>query len=402
MTDYPDVVDAALRPELAALAAVDPDAARRRVSLMAEDSASFFRGAQTLCVSHLARSVGCDGTWAWTVGDAHHANFATLAVGRPDADGIAPVTYDVADVDDEHPAPWRWDIVRLFASLALARPNQKGSEFAALVSTALDGYVRALEDGGEARIDAPDLPEPLKELIDQDSGAVPAKRYLSERVDGSGDDARLRQGKEVHKDLSARGFFLPTLAQAYGDDGRLAILDVARRDGRGLGSLGRRRWLVLARERVAARTSRLRILEIKERPASALARVVQVTPFPPAAGTAQRQTVAMGGDPWQRVLHGPASSYLVRSRCHCRRTLDPEALDSVDRSRLARLWGTLLANFHLRGLRGLRLDAVARANELATEAGAARKDLARQAWEHASFAEKAYAAFRKLAKEWRG
>ena len=400
MSDYPALVDAALRPELAALAAVDPDAAARRVRLMAKSALAFFRGAQPICVPWLVRKVGLDGTWAWTTGDAHHGNFATLAVGRADADGIVPVSYDVSDVDDEYPAPWRWDFVRLFASVALSKPGQKGSEFSALVSTALDGYARALEDAGEARVDLADLPEALKELIETDAGPQPYRQSLAERIVGEGDDARLKLGPEITKDLSARAFFLPALTAAFGDDSRLAITDVARRATSGVASLGRRRWLVCAKEKLGPRASRLRVIEIKERPASALARVLQVTPFVPAPGPAARLTVPMGGDPFQRVLHGPSESYLVRSRCHARKTLDPADLDAGDLSRLARLWGVLLANFHLRGLRALKADVPARASDIATEATEARKDIARLAWEHAAFADKTYGAFRKLAREW--
>jgi hypothetical protein len=400
MSDYPGLVDAALRPELAALASVDPDAASRRVRAMTRSSLAFFRGAQPLCAAWLVRKAGLDGTWAWSMGDAHHGNFATLAVGRPDPDGIVPVTYDLIDVDDEHPAPWRWDFIRLFASVALAMPRQKGSEFTALVATALEGYARALEDNGDAIIDLADLPEALKDLIGEDSGAPPARAFLASRIVGEGDDARLRLDAEVTKDLSARAYFLPALASALGDDGRLTITDVARRATSGVASLGRRRWYASARERHGARAQRLRLIEIKERPPSALAHLLQVTPFAPAPGPAGRLTVSMGGDPYQRILHAPAGTYLVRSRCHCRKTLDPAKLDPGDLSRLVRLWGCLLANFHLRGLRALRADVPTRANDIATEASAARKDIARLAWEHAAFAEKSYGAFRRLAKEW--
>jgi uncharacterized protein (DUF2252 family) len=402
MADYPALVDAFLRPELAALAAVDPEAARKRVKGMCEDSLSFYRGALDLCAGWMARKAGFEGTWVWSAGDAHHRNFATLAVGRADAEGIVPVTFDVSDVDDEQPAPWRWDFVRLFASVALSKPGQKGSDFAAVVQASLETYARALEDGGEARVDLADLPEPLKELIDRDSGPEPHRRYIAERVEGEGEQARLRTGAELSRDLSSRAFFVPALTALYGDEARLSVTDVARRPIGGLSSLGRRRWLVCARERQGTRTVRLRLLEIKERPAGGLSRLVQVTPFAPAPGAAVRLTVAMGGDPFQRVLHGPAGSYLVRTRCHARRTIDPVELDAQDLVRLARLWGTLLANFHLRGLRALRADVPARANDLASEAPQARKDIARLAWEHAAFAEKAYSAFRKLARQWQG
>ncbi|MBA3708935.1 MAG: DUF2252 family protein, partial [Planctomycetes bacterium] len=206
------------------------------------------------------------------------------------------------------------------------------------------------------------------------------------------------------KDLPARGFFFPALTNAFaGSSTRVSLLDIARRSSGGLSSLGRRRWFVLIAERSGTRPAaagRLRLLEIKERSPSALSRSIQLHPFTPTSGPDAALTVAMGGDPFQRIIHGPASTYLVRTRCHARRTVDVASLGQTELERLAKVWGMLLASFHVRGLRGLRCDVEARTRAIASEAASGSKDVARLAYELAAFTNKAYSAFRKMAKEW--
>jgi hypothetical protein len=406
VTDYPQLIDAVLKPELTALAGVDRDAARRRVRKMTGDRLAFYRGSLGLSAWWMVRKTGLSGAWTWTNGDVHHENFATLAVGAGKGGAAPPVIYDIADVDDEHPAPWRWDVLRLLGSVVLSKPDQKGSEFTAVAAALLDAYGGALgsHDGGSQA--TPRGPTALRELMAEDDSDVRRQAFLSRLVDGDEDQARLRLGSDLIKDLPARGFFFPALGAAYeGAAQRLVLLDIARRSTGGLSSLGRRRWFVLAIERAAGRHAtpgRLRLLEIKERPASALSRYIQVHPFAPAPGGAASLTVTMGGDPFQRVLHGPAGSFLVRTRCHARRTVDIAALEREDLANLARVWGVLLANAHVRGLRGLKCDIDARTRDIAVEAQSAAKDLARLAWELAAFTNKCYAAFKKTAKEWDG
>jgi hypothetical protein len=89
----------------------------------------------------------------------------------------------------------------------------------------------------------------------------------------------------------------------------------------------------------------------------------------------------------------------VRSRCHSRATIDPARIGSEDLLRMGRLWGCLLANFHLRGLRALKADVSSAARDLAADARSA-KDLARTSWELAAFTDKAHHAFGALAKAW--
>ena len=401
MSDYPALVDALVRPRLAALTASDPEAGTQLTSELLGSSEAFQRCLPDIGHGFLVSRIGTHGSWVWGVGNAHHRSFATLAVGRPEADGTVAVGFDVADGEEEHPAPWRWDFLTLLASVALVKPGQKGSAFAALMNRALDGYLAALQSAQEVPTEPGDLPPTLVAMMQRSAGPVAAESHLSRHVlvDPDQKEPRLRTGSGLSKDLSARAFFLPALTALYDDVSRITVLDVVRRDQLGGPSSGRRGWLGVIRERSQQRSERLRLLDIRERPPSALARVLLTTPFPPLAGPASRLSVTLGGDPYQRLLHGPGSTYAVRSFCHCRQTPDIGDLDETDLLRLARAWGHLLAGFHLRGLRGLRVDATVRAREIAVEATEARKDLSRQAWELAAHLDRAYLAFRKLAKD---
>ena len=111
-----DLVDLLLLPSLEALRQIDPSAAVERQRQMVKKSTDFVRGSLVLHVAWLAAHPLPDAPWVWSIGDAHCGNFATLATGPLNRAGISPVTYGVADVDDEHPAPWHWDLVRLLAS----------------------------------------------------------------------------------------------------------------------------------------------------------------------------------------------------------------------------------------------------------------------------------------------
>ncbi len=400
VADIPTLVEALLRPGLLAQAVSDPQSAAARTHDLASSSQAFARGALPVALHDLVSRVGCGGAWVWAVGDARPDAFATLAVGRPDAEGACPVAYDLAEADEEHPGPWRWDLLRLLSSIALLNPEQKGSVFSHLVGRTLDGYGEALDAGGEGVLAADQLPQAVQDLQRRDAGHELAQRHVALQVVGEGEDARLRVDQEASRDLSARAFFLPALASLYGEPQHVAGLDCVRLPDDPAWP-ARRRWRALVRERGSTRQGRLRLLEIRERPPSCLARLLQGVPVPPVAGAASSASLVLGHDPLQRLFHGPVRTYSVRSSCHTRRRVDPGQLGSSDLERLARAWGFLLANAHLRGLKILRVDLAALARDIGQELGEARQDMARLAWEHAAVMERGYAAFRKLSKQWR-
>lgn len=353
-------------PEFAALRAVAPQAAVSKAARMAKDPASFARGATGLVAAWLGRHHAEDGPWVWAVGDAHLGNIALLATGHRHHEGRIPVTIDIADVDDEHPAPWSWDLLRLGASYAHAWPDLGGKNIAGLAALAATTYAEHLQrlaDGDRyaAIIDLNGLPEPLKrELIVLNREAAP-KRHLARHAITRKGILGLRRGELGADDPEA----IAALRTAWEHQPNLPDhrwCDAVRRiTDHGVSSRGRRRWLALIEEQ-----GFYRLLELKEHPPSCLERVIGVTPFPPRSGPIL--TVPMGGDPFQRLLTLAQGRVLVRTLCHARVTLDPTTCDEGDRRRAAHLHGQLLARFHWTGLQALTPDASSLGQEVARAA----------------------------------
>lgn len=392
-------------PELAALAAEAPDAAAERRRRMAGNVGDFVRGALGLTTRWLALNPLDDAPWVWSAGDAHQGNFATLATGSADRHGIVPVTYDVSDVDDEHPAPWWWDHARLLASLPAAVPGLGRPELARMAVVLLDEYQRTLArvaDGDDLalRLDLHGLPDALRRQIEDESADGLAERHLASFVARGGE--RLRRGELADDDDKAAVAIIPAIIAALAsrsDVARTTVLDLARRiTGGGLASLGRRRWWVLVREENRRGLRRLRLLELKERRPSTLAGVLPVQPFAPRKATMQGLTVAMGGDPCQRSVRLGASELLLRTRCHTRTVLPLATLDAGDRRRLAATWGQLLATFHVRGWTLLGRDAADKATAVAADAGRRGGLVLVRAMDLARLLASAHAAFAASAK----
>src|SRR5260370_4328657 len=81
---------------------------------------TFFGGAALVMAADLA-SMQDAGIRAQSCGDAHLANFGAYA--SPER----RMVFDVNDFDETLPGPWEWDIKRLVASLASARPANNHS-----------------------------------------------------------------------------------------------------------------------------------------------------------------------------------------------------------------------------------------------------------------------------------
>jgi hypothetical protein len=392
-----EMVAALLLSSLKGLAAASPRAAKERHQAMGRDPSSFVRGCLLLHAAWLADHPLPEAPWVWSVGDAHAGNFATLANGPLGRLGYSPVTYGVADVDDEHPAPWHWDLVRLLASLAVAVPDLTMRTFPELALGCLADYLRVMlaaadDDEHASRIDFHGLPEALKTAIERDAQEQHRTGHLRRLVAGR----RLRPGEESARDPAMRTLLLPAVRAALGEraPGRdWEVLDLARRTAGGLGSLGRRRWWVLARERDRAGDWSPRLLELKERRPSALAAFLPVHPFAPLPDT--RWTLPMGGDPWQRIVPLGAGEALLRTRCHARTVLDPATLDAGDRLRLVRLWGQLLAVAHLTSAAGIGQPARGVAAVIANHAHAHAATVGMLAWELARWTRDAHRAFAK-------
>lgn len=394
-----DLVDTLLLPALHALEQVSTNAAAERRRRMAKDPATFVRGSLLLHAAWLAAHPLPDAPWVWAVGDAHVGNLATLATGPLNRDGVSPVTYGIADIDDEHPSPWHWDVVRLLASLgvALGKDGTGHKHLVRLAHTLLADYVRVMTaamDGDEhaERLDFHGLPEALKHAINDDADPGCLTKHRRALIAG----AKLRPGPSCVVDAAARRLLLPAVEsalRAVAPTKSWRVLDLAQRiSSGGLASLGRRRWWVLAQEQDRAGTWVPRLLELKERRPSILSAILPAQPFAPL--TTRPWTLPMGGDRWQCGVPLGFGDALLRTRCQARTVLDPAALDEGDLIRLVRLWGQLLAVAHLTSARGLGLPSHRVAAAIVVHAKRQGDAVAEQAWKLVDWTRDAYRAFR--------
>lgn len=367
------LVDELLLPELHALAAVDPAAAAERGALMAADAFAFCRGSLALHAAWMAREIGASAPWTWCVGDAHPGNLMVICSGPRDRDGNIPAAIDWADVDDEIACPWTWDAVRLGAAVAAARPDLDQGAHARFMGEALASYRGQLLrwQADDDRWQDPDpaaVPTTMQQALRAADDADTRKRWFTKQLIGSGDDARLERGDRTADDPAADRCFRAILDQEWQDAPRHRVLDVARRlRPAGVAARGRRRWLVLVRERGADEWHR-RLVELKEHRASTVSRHLPVSAFAAIGPGTRTWTSPMAGDPFQRLLHAPGGDVLARTRCHAREPLGLAGLDDADLEAAARLVGGALGRFHLRGLAGLGQDVGSIAGCIADDA----------------------------------
>ena len=391
-------IELLLLPELASWKALDPRGAARRGRILARDRQSFSRAAGALVASWLAGQAGCTQSWVWSVGDAHHQHFATRASGRLRRDGLPAVGYGVEVLDQQHPAPWHWDLLRLAASVADSRSLPRAA-LAELVAALLGEYLRCwarIADGdGEAalRCDLTGLPEALKRRIEADSEPSAYAAHLRRHCRAGGGRPRLARGPGADSDPAGAAELGRRFALAMRDRpaGEHELIDLVRLGGRDARTGHERGWLGLLRERDRERDWRLRLIALRQRQPQVLPRLL---PLLRASPRPALPALAAGAqDPYQLLLPDPVRPYIVRSWCHARHPLALSALDGGDLRRLAQLWGQLLAGFHAGGLCALGVDPAARAPMIAAEALALARALPGLAGALSRFTARAHALF---------
>jgi hypothetical protein len=390
-------VELLLLPELASWTAFDPRAGALRSRIMARDRQSFSRAAGALAAGWLAQHAGCTESWVWSVGDAHHQHFATLATGRLRRDGLPAVGYRVAVLDQQHPAPWHWDLLRLAASVADSRnlrPAELGELVAAMLGEYLRSWNRIADDDGEAalRVDLNGLPEALKRRIETDSEPAAYAAHLRRHCRAGG-APRLRRGTAKVDDPAGAAELGRRFAKAMRarPASEHELIDVVRLSGHDEHSGAARGWLALLRERDRSRAWRWRLLKLSQRQPQllpGLLPLLRVSPRRALPGPA-----GMPGDPYQLLLPDPVRPYLVRSWCHARHALAVATLDAGDLRRLALLWGQLLAGFHAAGLSELGIAPGQRAALIAAEAAERGRELPLLASALSRFTTRAHALF---------
>ena len=148
-----------LRPDDLARWQLDRDRARcaerpwllaQKLSRVSESPFAYLRGAAALYYELLARDPslrdGPEGE-GWIVGDLHVENFGAYRAGRFDGSTDA-VVFGLNDFDEAAVAPWRFDLVRVVASLLLAGRERglSGDTVVQLAEAFLDAWCAQVFD----------------------------------------------------------------------------------------------------------------------------------------------------------------------------------------------------------------------------------------------------------------
>jgi uncharacterized protein (DUF2252 family) len=153
----------------------------RKLERMSASPLGYLRGAAPLYYDllrdHPELERGASGE-GWLVGDAHLENFGAFKSG--DGKGAESVVFDVNDFDEAVVGPFRWDVVRLLASVILGgrELGSTGKQSVQLCGSILAGYVPALCDGARPSDPPPPVRRLLKVVTDRSQ-----KEFLDRRTE---------------------------------------------------------------------------------------------------------------------------------------------------------------------------------------------------------------------------
>ncbi|MEO6598692.1 MAG: DUF2252 family protein [Polyangiaceae bacterium] len=169
-----------------------PELMPRKVMRMSASPLGYLRGSAPLFYellqAHPELAAGPDGQ-GWLVGDAHLENFGAFRCA--DGRGSESVVFDVNDFDEAVVGPFRWDVVRLLASVILGgrEIGSSGKQSVQLCAAILDGYVPALSDGQLPKV----APSAVRRLLDKVDLRT-HKEFLDHRTVAKGSTRRFVRG----------------------------------------------------------------------------------------------------------------------------------------------------------------------------------------------------------------
>lgn len=205
----------------------------------------FLRGTCHLFYTRLPKEkILAAGPAAWICGDLHFDNFGTYKAAN------RLVYYDINDFDESLLAPVGWELVRLFASILVARQTlaPKRARAARLCEAVIESYALALATGKAGWVDRDTAHGPVQQLL---QGLRQRKRqdFLDRRTTRKRGLRSIRCDRvhalEATRDQKHHVIGLvDNYASGVDRPGFFKVLDVARRIA-GTGSLGVERYVVL-------------------------------------------------------------------------------------------------------------------------------------------------------------
>lgn len=223
----------------------DPERLAMKYEKLRASPSLFLRGTCHLFYDRLPKEKVLAGSpAAWISGDLHFENFGTYK-------GVNRLVYfDITDFDEAVLAPVTWELVRLLASVVVARDalKIKRKDTVRLCDAMLDSYAQALVAGKASWLDRDNADGPVQELL---ASLRERKRpeFLDRRTRRKGKLRSIRcDGEHALEASDEQKRYVTGLIDrhAAGVDrpGFFKVLDVARRIA-GTGSLGAERYVVL-------------------------------------------------------------------------------------------------------------------------------------------------------------
>lgn len=303
---------------------------RRKLATMAGGLFPFYRGANELFAREWSGLSPLDpGPVVLLCGDLHLENFGAYLTDAGEA------RFSINDFDEAYAAPAALDLVRCGASILIAG-EQWGlpvTTAAALAVEFLDHYRGAAAQSSGRDEDETAANEAIRGLLLPTAFASrdavierltrPDKRKGRRLIRTGVERRRLRKKKREELQSSFNA-----LTKASDVHGSIEVLDATTRVA-GLGSLGLRRYLVLARGGTGG--DRLRLLDVKEVTPSALRECVSGPQPDWGPGEASRVVFA------ERTILGKPESGLATIDLGGRSCRVREMIPDANRSRLSRL-----------------------------------------------------------------
>lgn len=334
----------------------------RKLGRMKASPLGFLRGAAPLFYELLAAepelAAGPEGH-GFIQGDAHLENFGAFSPAVQEA-GVwkkGHATFQLNDFDEATRGQWRWDALRLTASLVLAgrELGQSGPAVLSLCEKLLESHAAA----AFGDVPLPALPRPVLELIEKVDGRS-HKKLLDDRTEDAGSARHFVRGERYAEAPAAAAQAVPAalalFAARTADKGgpkpeQLDILDVAFRIA-GTGSLGALRLAVLVRGKGGDEGSWL--FDLKEQSSCSVDVLAPRPPSPSRAAEVEEAFRACISSP-PRMLGTSRlgeQEVLVRRLTPQEDKLSLSRLKPVELASVASYLGALLGTAHRRARSG--------------------------------------------------
>jgi uncharacterized protein (DUF2252 family) len=335
-----------------------PELMPRKLLRMSASPLGYLRGSAPLFYEllqeHPQLAAGPDGE-GWLVGDAHLENFGAFRCA--DGRGSESVVFDVNDFDEAVIGPFRWDVVRLLASVILGgrEIGSSGKQSVQLCAAILEGYVPSLSDGQLPK----EAPPPVRRLLEKVDHRT-HKDFLDHRTVSKGSTRRFLRGDRyqelkpalVEQAQTAFASYVERLDPQHvlGRD-HFTIEDVAFRIA-GTGSLGCLRIAVLTLGK--GDLDNRWIFDMKSEGTPSARPLIGETEGPPAERVLRATLACLERPPrLVGVTELAGNSMFVRRLLPQEDKLDLTKLRSEELPDLARYLGARLGAAHRRGAKAL-------------------------------------------------